>query len=264
MPLVAEAWHYFRIADHRSSAARKALELDPNLAEAHALLADVYQKRWQWRDAEAEYNRALELDPNDAATLLAFANWLTCQGRTEEALAWSRRARELDPFGVTGADIGWILFHARHYDESIRESRSALTVHPDDAWAHLFLGFALIGNRQPEDAISVLERAVALMNRSPGSIELLAAAYAHAGRRTEAIRLLSELSQRRQTGYIPAGSFINPYLALRDYDQAFVWFERAYQEQSNILQFLKVHPCFDPVREDLRFVELVRRVGLAE
>jgi tetratricopeptide (TPR) repeat protein len=100
------------------------------------------------------------------------------------------------------------------------------------------------------------------MHRSPGSIELLATAYAQAGRRTEALRLLNELKRRRQTSYVPAGVFINPYLALGDYDEAFAGFERAYQEQSNILQFLKVHPFFDPVRGDPRFADLLHRVGL--
>jgi tetratricopeptide (TPR) repeat protein len=244
------------------SAARKALELDPELAEAHVLLADVYQERWQWSDAGAEYKRALELKPNDAAAQLGLASWLLSQGRLEEALARSRRARELDPLGSTGTSIGWILFHARRYDEAIRELRSVLAVHPDDATAHWFLGFALIAKGQPNEAIPELEKTAAIMHRSPGSIELLATAYARAGHRTEALRLLGELKRRWQTSYVPAGAFINPNLALGDYDQAFVWFERAYQEQSNILQFLKVHPFFDPVRDDPRFADLLRRVGL--
>ncbi len=244
------------------SAARKALELDPQLAEAHALLADVYQKRWQWSDAEAEYKRALELNPSDAAAHLGLANWLMCQGRTEEALAWAQRGRELDPLGVSGVSIGWILFHARRYDEAIHELRSVLAVRPDDASALWFLGFALIANRQPEEAIPVLEKVVSVSDRSPGSVELLATAYAHAGRRTEALRLIDELKRRRQTSFVPAGAFINPYLGLGDYDQAFVWFERAYQEKSNILQFLKVHPFFDVVRDDPRFKDLLHHVGL--
>jgi TolB-like protein/Tfp pilus assembly protein PilF len=246
------------------SAARKALELDPELAEAHALLADIYQKRWQWSDAEAEYKRALELKPNDTAAHLGLANWLLCQGHTEEALARSRRARELDPLGASGTQIGWILFHSRRYDEAIRELRSLLAVRPDDIGIQWFLSFALIGNGQSEEAIPVLERMVSTMHRSPGSIELLATAYAHTGRRTEALRLINELKRRRQTSYIPAGALINPYLALGDYDQAIAWFERAYQEKSNILQFLKVHPFFDPVRNDPRFVDLLHRVGLDE
>jgi TolB-like protein/tetratricopeptide (TPR) repeat protein/DNA-binding winged helix-turn-helix (wHTH) protein len=243
-------------------AAQKALELDPELAEAHVLMADVYQKRWRWSDAEAEYKEALRLKPSDAAAHLGFASWLLCHGRTEEALAWARRARELNPFGTTGLDIGWILFHARRYDEAIREFRSVLAVHPDSASGHWYLGFALIGKGHPEEAIAELERTASMMNRSPGSLELLATAYGYSGRRTEALRLISELKQRRQESYVPAGAFINPYLALRDYNEAFAWFERAYAEQSNILQFLKVHPFFDPVRGDPRFQDLVRRVGL--
>jgi serine/threonine-protein kinase len=226
------------------------------------MLAGIYQERWQWKDAEAEYKRALELKPNDVAAHQGFAHWLLCQGRVEEALEWSQRARDLDPLEVRGAQIGWILFQAHRYDEAIRELRGVVTVYPDYADAHWILGFALIGNGQSEQAIPELEKTVSMMHRSPGSIELLATAYARAGRREEAIRLINELKERRQKGYVPAGAFINPYLALRDYDEAFVWFERAYQEQSNILQFLKVHPFFDPVRDDPRFASLLHRVGL--
>lgn len=243
-------------------AAKEALQLDPQLAEAHVLLADVYQRRWQWKDAEAEYKRALYLKPNDAAAHLGFATWLMCQGRLEEAIAWARRARELDPLGDAGVNIGWILFQARRYDEAIRELRSVLAARPDTTIARFFLGFALIGNGQPQEAIPELERTVSIMHRSAGSVELLATAYGYAGRRVEALRLIDELKERRQRSYVPAGGFINPYLALRDYDEVFSWFERAYAEQSNILQFLKVHPFMDPLRGDPRFKDLVRRVGL--
>jgi hypothetical protein len=81
-------------------------------------------------------------------------------------------------------------------------------------------------------------------------------AYASAGRRTEALRLINELKQRRQKTYVPAGALVNPHLALGDYDEAFVWFERAYQEQSSFLQVLKVHPFFDRVRGDPHFKDL--------
>ena len=243
-------------------AARKALELDPELADAHVLMAAVYQRQWQWSDAEAEYQKALQLKPNDAAAHLGFANWLLCQGRIEEALAWAQRARELDPMGIAGINIGWILFHARRYDDAIRELRSVLSIHPDSAFAHWYLGFALIGKGRPDEAIVELDKTVSLMGRSPGSIELLATADAYAGRRSQALRLIDELKQRRQKTFVPAGAFINPYLALHNYDEAFSWFERAYAEQSGILQFLKVHPFFDPIRGDPRFQDLAHRVAL--
>lgn len=246
------------------SAASKALELDPNLAEAHALVADVYQQCWRWKEAETEYQRALSFKPNDPAARLGYAKWLLCQGRINEALAWARSARELDPFGTAGDYIAWILFNARRYDEAIREVQSILAVHPDSATAHWYMGFALIGKQQPEKAIPELAKTVALTHRSPGSLELLAAAYGYGGHRTEALRLIEELELRRKESYVPAGAFINPYLALRDYKAALSAFESAYKEQSNILQFVKVQPFFDPVRGDPRFKDLARRVGLTE
>ena len=245
-------------------AARKALELDPELAEAHVRLADVYQKTWRWSDAEAEYKRALELKPNDPSAHLGFASWLLCRGRTEEALRWAQRARELDPLGAIGSGTGGILFYARRYDEAMHELRSALAVRPDDAMALWYLGFVLTAKGQPEEAIPVLERAVSISDRSPGVIGVLVRAYAHAGRRPDALRLLAELKRRRQAGYIPAAAFVNGYLGLGENDEAFAWLERAYQEQSNILQFLKVHPYFDPLRDDSRFKDLLRHVGLEQ
>jgi TolB-like protein/Flp pilus assembly protein TadD len=244
------------------SAARKALELDPDLADAHALLGDMHQLQWQWAEAQAEYKRALELNPNDAAAHLGLANWLLCQGRTEEALVWSRRARELDPLGVTGLSNGWILFNARRYDEAIGELRSVLAVHSDYATAHWFLGSALIAVGRSDEAITALDKAVSLSGGSPAVIGTLVSAYAQSGRRTEALRLVGELKRRQRRNYVPAAAFVDAYLGLGERDQAFAWLDRAYREHSVTLQILKVHPFFDPVRNDPRFVDLVHRVGL--
>jgi tetratricopeptide (TPR) repeat protein len=93
-------------------------------------------------------------------------------GRVDEALAWSRRARELDPLGKTGDTIGWMLFQARRYDDSIRELRSFLAVYPNDAIAHLILAFPMIANGQAEEAIPDLEKTATMMHRSPGALEL--------------------------------------------------------------------------------------------
>jgi len=246
------------------SAARKALELDPSIPDAHVLLAFAYQEEWHWSEAEGEYRLALELNPNDAGTHIAFARWLLCQGRLEEAQAWSRRARELDPLSVTGNPIGWILFQSRQYDEAIRELRSDLAARPDDPSTYWFLGYTLIANGHADEAIPVLEKALALSERSPAIIGVLVSAYAHAGRRTEGLRLLDELKRRQQAGYVPAAAFVNAYLGLGDNEQAFAWLERAYKEQSMILQYIRVHPFFDPLRGNPRFADLVRRVGLEQ
>jgi TolB-like protein/Tfp pilus assembly protein PilF len=244
-------------------ALRKALELDPNLAEAHVLLGNVLLVQRQWAEAEAEYRRALELSPNDAEAHSGLASWFLCNGRTDEALAWVRRGRELDPFAVSGTQVGWILFQSRHYEEAIHEMRNELARTPDQPNTLWYLGFVLIANNQPGDAIPLLEKAASLSNRSPGVIGVLIRAYAHAGRRSDALRLLAELKRREKAGYLPAAAFVNAYLGLDENDEAFVWLERAFKEQSNILLFLRVHPYFDTLRGDPRFADLVRRAGLA-
>jgi len=243
-------------------AARKALELDPGLARAHVLLAITEQRDWQWAEAEAEFRRALELDPNNALAYRGIAFWLLCHGRTEEALDWSRRSRELDPLGVPAAGHGRILFHSRRYDEAIRVYRSVLAVEPDHPPANMFLGMALIASGQPGKAIPPLEKVVSGSTRTIDAFGVLVMAYAQAGRRADALRLLGELKKRQRTSYVPTGAFVNAYLGLGDYEQTFVWLDRAVQERANLLEYVKVHPFFDPLRGDPRFTELVHRVGL--
>jgi predicted Zn-dependent protease len=140
--------------------------------------------------------------------------------------------------------------------------RSVLAVEPNDAGALLYLGFVLIAKNQSADAVPVLEKALALSDRSPAVIGVLIRAYSHAGRQADALKLLAELKKRKQAGYVPAGAFVNAYLGLDERDQVFAALEQAYAERSTILQFLKVHPFFDPLRDDPRFADLVRRVGL--
>ena len=239
------------------SAAKKAVELDPDLVQPHTLLGEVYQRQWEWSDAEAEYKRALELSPNDAKAQEQFAIWLLCQGRTDEALMWIQRAREIDPLGHSGVSNGFILFHARRYDEAVRELRTVEAAYPD----HWYLGLALIANGEPDEAIKVLEKVIS-SDRTPTVMGVLVRAYAHAGRRAEALRMLDELKKLQQKTYVPPAAFVNAYLGLGDNERAMGWLQQAYQEQSNILQLIKVHPYFDPLRDDPRFKELVHKVGL--
>ncbi len=243
------------------AAARKALELDPELVEARVLLADALQKNWQWAEAEAEYKQAIELNPSDAGAHSGFSAWLLCQGRTQEALEWARRARELDPLAYDDISIGGILFDARRYDEAIRELRSVLAVEPEKPSALWSLGFALIGAERFDEAIATLEKAASVSDRSSAVLGVLVHAYARAGRRAEALRVLDELHRRRKAGYVPPAAFLNAYLGLGDKEEAFTWLERAAEERSNIMQFLKVHPFFDPLRADPRFAVFLRRAN---
>jgi len=243
-------------------AARKALELDPTLVEAHIMLADTAQKEWRWAEAQAEYQKAIALRPNDASAHAGLGSWLTCQGRAEEALAETRRGRELDPLAVSGDDLGFTLILARRYVEAEHEVRSELAIRPDNARALVSLGLVLVANHNARKAVDGLEKAASISGRAPAILGFLIYAYAQSGDRAHALRLLQELKTRKQRGYVPAAAFVLGFLGLGDYDQAFFWIEEAYKEQSNILQFLKVHPIFDPVRSDPRFLDLLRRVGL--
>ena len=245
------------------AAARKALELDPELAEARAELGDALQKNWRWAEAEAEYKQAIELSPNNAAAHGGLAQWLLCQGRTEDALASARRAQELDPEEFNGTQVGWILFHGRRYDEAIRELRTALAVDPGDPMTVWFLGFALIAAEHFDEAITTLERAASLSNRSPAVLGVLVHAYAGAGRRAEALQVLHELKRKRESGYVPPAAFLNAYLGLGDKEEAFIWLERCAEEHSNIVQFLRSHPFFDLIRSDPRFAGYLRRADFA-
>ena len=245
------------------AASRKALELDPELAEARALLANALQKDWHWSEAEMEYRRAIELSPSDAAAHGGLADWLVCQGRTEEALASARRAQELDPRAFRGVQVGWILFQGRRFEEAIRELRTAVTIESKDTMALWYLGFALVGAEQFDEAITTLEKAAAQSNRNPAVLGVLVRAYARGGQRTEALRVMDELHKQRQKGYIPPAAFLNAYLGLGDKEEAFAWLERAVEERSNIVQYLKVHPFFDPLRGDPRFAGFLRRANFS-
>lgn len=241
---------------------RRALALDPGLADAHVALGRTLQEEWLWSDAEREYESALAASPNNPDALARQALWLACQGRTNEAVTEIQRARALDPVGLSGAGVAWILFLSHRFDEAARELRSMLPVGPDSALTLWYLGFTLTSDNQALEAIPPLEKAVSLSNRSPAVLAILIRAYAHTGRRADALRLLAEMQQRSKTSYIPAAAFVNAYLGLDDKEQALVWLDRAAGEQSNILQFIKVHPYFDPLRGDPRFIALERRVGL--
>src|SRR6266436_6201189 len=244
------------------TAAQKALELDPNLAAAHVVLADLQTAQWHWTEAEAEYRRGLELNPSDASAYGGVAVWLLSRGRLAEAVASARKARELDPSPGAGRDLGWILFNARRYDEAIREYRGVLAIEPDNANTLWRFGFALSLKHQSQEAIAVLERAVSVSDRAPGNLGVLAAVYGQAGQREDALRVLAELKKRQRTGYVPAGAFVLTYSGLADREQTLMWLEQAYKEQSLILLFLKVHPIFDSLRDDPRFKDLLHRVGL--
>ena len=154
------------------------------------------------------------------------------------------------------------MFQDRRYDDAARELHAALAVTPEDPYVLWYLGFVLLAEDKPGDAIPVLEKAVSVSHGSPGARGVLVRAYANAGRRKDALGVLDKLRRQRQAEYVPAGALVQAYMGIGDKEKALAWLEQAYKEESNLMQWIKTENTFDPLRGDPRFTDLIHRVGL--
>ncbi len=248
-------------------AALKAIELDDALAEPHASLAFIAETyEWDWPGAEREYKQALELNPGYAQAHNWYGGYLTYTGRFNEGVAEAMRARELDPLSLplNNALAGRLLAAGR-YDEALREVQTTLELDEHYAPAHQTLGWVYLHGGKQDDAIREFQNALELAGAADTDIQLdLGFAYAVSGRPGEARRILANLQQLNQQGIVPAASLATLHGALGESNEAFVWLEKAYQERDPQLTYLKAGRRFEPLREDPRFGQLVRRVGLPD
>jgi TolB-like protein/lipoprotein NlpI len=245
-------------------AARRALELDPALAEAHVSLALVATYHdWDCDAAEFHFRRAFESGPEYADTHLWYAWYLTClQGKFDDALRELDCAERLDPLSMQIRHAKGITYYfRREFDAAIEQFQKALDLEPNFALAHYDLGIALTQKGSYEDAIARFEEAIRLGGRSVNHIGELGFAHARAGNRQMALELLSELLQRSQQGYV-ASFWIAPiYTGLGEADAAFEWLDRAARERDGALIYL-LAPEFHSLRPDPRFAALLRKMGL--
>lgn len=254
-----EAW------SRAKAAALKAVELDDTLAEAHASLAFVAETHeWDWPTAGREYKRALELNPGYAAGHNWYAGYLMYLGQFEEGIAEAQRARELDPLSLAISNaLGGRLLLAGRDHEAMEQIQKTLEMDPNFAPAHNRLGWAHLRNGTYEQAIEEFQKAMALSESDPDFTMDLGYAYAVAGKRDEAQRILAELKRKHERGLAPSSALAIVFGALDEKDEALAWLERAYEEHEPQLTYLKVGPRFDPLRQDPRFKEVLRRIGLA-
>lgn len=246
------------------AAARRALEIDSSLGEAHAslgLIAGNYD--WNWDEAEREYRRAIELNPNYATAHHWYGEaFLALQGRFDEALTEMSRAQELDPLSaIIGVDTGAVYYLARRNDAAIAECRRALELEPNFPLAHVWLSRAYQGKGMLREAILELEP----QRQSDSSLLSLAdlgRLYGLAGRREEALQVVRELSEHSANGYVDPGLMLDVFIGLGDKDQVFSLLETAYRKHSVILTSIKVMPLYDRFRSDPRFADVQRRVRL--
>jgi TolB-like protein/Tfp pilus assembly protein PilF len=248
-------------------AALKAIELDDTLAEPHASLAFIAETyEWDWPAAERQYKQALELNPGYAQADNWYGGYLTYTGRFHEGVAEAIHARELDPLSLplNNALAGRLLAAGR-YDEALRQVQTTLELDQHFAPAHQTLGWVYLHGGKQGDAIREFQNALELAGTADTDIQLdLGFAYAVSGRPDEARRILANLQQLYQRGIVPAASLATLHGALGESNEAFVWLEKAYQERDPQLTYLKAGRRFEPLREDPRFRQLLRRVGLPD
>lgn len=244
------------------SAALHAIELDPTLAEAHAVLAycRLYGD-WDWATAEEGFRTAIALDPSSAAAHHGYSVLLAARGRDDEAAAQIERARALDPLSVAiQTDIGFELYYAGRYDDAVAQLRRVLRTSPAFPLAHLWLGRAEEERRRWDDAIDELARAERALPEWAVAIAALGHAQGAAGRTDEAraaLRRLEALSSRR---YVTPYGVALVHAALGEDDAAFRWLRRAYDERAHWLVWLWRDPRFSSLRRDPRFADLVARI----
>ncbi len=242
-------------------AALSALKIDDRLAEAHASLGHIkVQYEYDWSGAEREYQRAIELNPNYANARHFYALYLTMRGRFDEAHAEINRAQELEPSSLfIHANAGHILYQARRYDEAVNQLKRVLEMNPGIDLARNLLGVAYLQKGMYEQAIAELQRPATLPAGGEGS---LGQAYALAGRRSAALKEIARLQALSKQRYVAPYSLAMIYASLVDEEKALDWLEKAYEDRSTRLVWVKVDPSLDKLRSEPRFKAILKRMGL--
>jgi tetratricopeptide (TPR) repeat protein len=245
------------------AAASMALDIDETFAEGHASLGHAMLHNWEWQNAEKELKRAIEINPGYPSAHHWYSEHLTAMGRCDESIAELRVAGELDPLSlVINADLGRAFYYARQYDQVIKQEARTLEMDPNFWLSHINLGRSYTQKKLHAEALSELRKAHEV---SPGDTEVLSFlgfANTAAGRSNEALAILDELLAHAKQGHVPPYHFAILYAGLGDKDQAFARLEEAFERHAVDLFTLKVEPMFDSLREDARFTDLLRRVGL--
>jgi eukaryotic-like serine/threonine-protein kinase len=247
------------------SLARRALELDDTLAEAHTSLAWVlFIYDWDWLAAAAEFRRAIELNPSYSVARQWHSWFLTAMGRTEAALSEGRIAAELDPASVSiRRSMGWLHYYARQPREALEQLRRALAMNPTAEENHRLLGLAYLQLGLHDEAAAAFRESVA-SSESPvlatAGLGLVAAAK---GRLAEARGVLDGMYAQSREHYVSPVAFAMLHAGLREADRAFEWMDRAVEDRRGWLAYLKVEPLLDPLRSDPRFGRLLERMRLA-
>jgi TolB-like protein/DNA-binding winged helix-turn-helix (wHTH) protein len=261
------AWHGFKSPAEAlpiaNAAALRAIEIDPQSAEAHASLGLVLTHRWDWAGAEAEFKQALRLDPRYANAHHWYGDYLSIMGRHDEALLEARQALELDPLNLMiGTWVGRRYYLAGKYDLAIEQGRNTEELDANFAAAHLLLGENYVQVGLHDQGLAELQTAAGLSGNSPLYLAQVAVAYASAGKKTEALQIVAQLQSIASTRYVSPYGLAQIYAALSNKEQTFKWLQLAYEDRAVWMSYLAVDPVLHSLRSDQRFQDLLRRVHL--
>jgi len=247
------------------TAAKRALELDESLAEAHTSLASsLFFYDRNYAEAAREYRRAIELNPNYATAHQWYGvAYLAKMERFDEAIAELKQGQKLDPLSLAiNTDVGNTYLQARQYDKAIEQLRKTIEMDQSFYFAHALLGMAYQMKGDFHDAIAEYQKARTL-NDDPFVLALLGNIHAVSGRKDEALKILDQLNQLSKQRFVYAYGVALVYVGLGDKDQAFQWLEKSFQNHEARINRLRVDPLFDSVRSDARYADLIHRIGLS-
>jgi TolB-like protein len=251
--------------DAAREAAERARELDPTLSEAHLALGDVLRmKDWNWRGAEAEYSRAIELNPSHEGAHRLYALLLAALARSAEAIDEADRAYELDPLCVVASAGGaaWVRYLAGDHDAAISRCLDAMEMEPRYIAAQRILAAAYLASGRTREAVDVLERVISTVGDNPPLVASLAHALGIAGNRAAGMDLVHRLHALRVSRHVSPYYTALAYVGLGESDAAFSALDRAAADHDPSLTYLSVEPRFEPIRGDVRFSPLLRRLRL--
>jgi tetratricopeptide (TPR) repeat protein len=218
---------------------------------------------WDWPGAQEEFQHAIELNPGFAEAYHWRGTLLCMLGLHSEALCEKTRALAIDPLSVViRTDLARMYYFSRDYDQSLEQYRAALDIDPNFGFAHLWLAPVYQQKGLFEEAISELQTGMRLSNHSTYALAKLGHGYGVAGRADEARTVLNQLKMLQKQRYVSPYDIAIVHVGLGENDAAFVWLERAFEQRSLWLGYLKVEPQLDPLRSDQRLQELTHRVGL--
>jgi TolB-like protein len=247
----------------RASALR-ALELDPNLAEGHEVLAFIVQSyEWNWLAAEKGFLRAIELNPNCATAHYHYSYLLVELGRFDEAIREATEALSRDPMSpLLNAGLAFVLLLARRYDQCIEQTLTAMNVDPGMMLTYFVLGTAYENKGLYQEAIAAFEKGIALGGAVALQKSFIGHAYGSSGDHAKAWEIVGELTELSKTCYVPSITFAIVYDGLGERELAIKALQKACANRDTDLVMIKVWPHFDNTRDDPRFLEIERRVGL--